>query len=106
MYSPVMWVCGIGWGLIINYATYLVFKFDKARAIGGLWRVPEETLLVCALLGGSIGAKVAQRQFRHKTRKQPFRFYLDMICALHLTAATGFVIWRTGHWPALVRFAA
>ena len=46
---------------------------DKAAARQGRWRTPESTLHTLALVGGWPGALVAQRVFRHKTTKQPFR---------------------------------
>jgi uncharacterized membrane protein YsdA (DUF1294 family) len=61
-----------------------MFRLDKDRAIRGEWRVSETTLLTLAFLGGWFGAKAAQRRFRHKTRKQPFRIFLNLIPALWL----------------------
>lgn len=51
--------------------------FDKLRAMSGHWRIPESTLLMWAFLGGACGGKLAQRLFRHKTRKQPFASQLN-----------------------------
>ena len=73
--------------ILFNALAYQLFLFDKRQAVEGGWRVPERILLLSALLGGSIGAKIAQRRFRHKTRKQPFRLYLDLIVVLHICAA-------------------
>lgn len=72
--------------VLFNLLAFLLFYLDKQQAVDGGWRVPERVLLLAAFLGGSIGAKIAQRRFRHKTRKQPFRFYLDLIVALHIGA--------------------
>ena len=63
----------------MNVLTFWTFRADKARAILGDWRVSEKILLMLALSGGWLGAKLAQRMFRHKTRKQPFRSLLNMI---------------------------
>ena len=41
--------------------------------------MPEKTLLLLALLGGWPLAKLAQRRFRHKTRKQPFATLLNLV---------------------------
>jgi uncharacterized membrane protein YsdA (DUF1294 family) len=64
------------YALIINAIAYLLFGFDKRAAERGNSRIPEKTLLMVSALGGSVGAVMAQRQFRHKTQKQPFKALL------------------------------
>ncbi len=68
-----------GLAVLLNGWTFLVFGIDKRRAVKGEWRVPEATLLMLAFMGGWLGAKAAQRWFRHKTRKQPFATLLNLI---------------------------
>ena len=70
--------------LALNLVTYTFFHADKERAIYGEDRISERTLLSLAFIGGSVGAKMAQQRFRHKTRKQPFGFLLNAIVVLHL----------------------
>ena len=65
--------------LAINALTILRFRQDKARAIAGARRIPEASLLGLALIGGTPGAFLARRLFRHKTRKQPFSTWLILI---------------------------
>ncbi|NDV87000.1 DUF1294 domain-containing protein [Aurantimonas aggregata] len=69
--------------LVVNVAAYAAFAYDKARAVRGRRRVPERRLLGLALIGGSVGAVVAQRRLRHKTQKEPFRSRLRAILVLH-----------------------
>ncbi|WP_188670063.1 DUF1294 domain-containing protein [Neptunicoccus cionae] len=64
---------------VINLLTVLLFRHDKRQAEKRGWRVPENTLLALAILGGSLGAKWAQYALRHKTRKQPFALVLNLI---------------------------
>ena len=64
------------YALIINAVTYALFGFDKRAAERGNSRIPEKTLLLASALGGSVGAVLAQRRFRHKTQKQPFKALL------------------------------
>ncbi len=78
--------------LAINAVAILAFWHDKRRAVAGGRRIPEANLLFLALIGGSPGAMFATRQFRHKTRKEPFRTLLLIICALQLGAVIGFAI--------------
>ena len=63
----------------INALTLLAFRTDKKRAVAGGWRISESTLLMLSLCGGWPAAKIAQRSYRHKTRKQPFVFWLNAV---------------------------
>jgi uncharacterized membrane protein YsdA (DUF1294 family) len=58
---------------LLSVVAFLIYGEDKSAAEQGRWRTPESTLHVLALVGGWPGALVAQRFFRHKTTKQPFR---------------------------------
>lgn len=53
--------------------TILAYARDKSAAIRHRRRTAENTLHTLALLGGWPGALLAQRLWRHKTQKQPFR---------------------------------
>ncbi|HKR25359.1 MAG TPA: DUF1294 domain-containing protein [Allosphingosinicella sp.] len=75
----------------LNLWTMLTFWRDKQRAVAGERRIPESDLLVLALAGGSPGALLARRLFRHKTRKQPFSTQLFMIAAIQAGAAIGLI---------------
>jgi uncharacterized membrane protein YsdA (DUF1294 family) len=72
---------------VINTVTFLMFWLDKRRSRVGAWRVPEYRLLSLAMLGGSLGALLAQQIFRHKTTKQPFRRWLVAIALYHILLA-------------------
>ena len=67
----------------LNGWTMLRFWQDKRRARAGDRRIPEADLLALAAFGGSPGALLARRLFRHKTRKEPFSTRLRMIAILH-----------------------
>ncbi len=73
----------------LNVMTYVIYRGDKLRAMFNEPRVPERSLLALAFYGGSLGAKVAQLRFRHKTRKQPFKTYLNAIVLFHV----GLILW-------------
>ncbi|MEP2530946.1 DUF1294 domain-containing protein [Shimia sp.] len=73
--------------LLMNAVTYSLFASDKQYAIDKRRRVSERALLWFALLGGSLGAKLAQKRLRHKTRKQPFAAILNQICVVHIIVA-------------------
>jgi uncharacterized membrane protein YsdA (DUF1294 family) len=76
----------------VNLWTILQFRRDKARACAGERRIPEADLLLLAAIGGSPGALLARRLFRHKTRKQPFSTYLLLIAALQGAALIGLAV--------------
>jgi uncharacterized membrane protein YsdA (DUF1294 family) len=80
-------ILGCGAIVFVNGLAFLMFRIDKDRAIQGEWRVSESTLLILAFIGGWFGAKAAQPRFRHKTRKEPFRTFLNLIPALWLLLA-------------------
>jgi uncharacterized membrane protein YsdA (DUF1294 family) len=75
----------------INAWTMLCFWQDKYRARTGQRRTSEADLLALALIGGSPGALLARRLFRHKTRKEPFSTRLLVIVALQLGALLGLI---------------
>lgn len=75
--------------MLVNGWTVLRFWQDKQRAIAGERRIAEADLLRLALIGGSPGALLARRWFRHKTRKEPFSTRLLVIVALQAGAAIG-----------------
>lgn len=58
--------------LAINLIGLLIMYIDKRKAKYGRWRIPEKTLLIIALLGGSVGTIAGMYLFRHKTQKLKF----------------------------------
>lgn len=79
--------------LIVNVTAFALFYCDKRAAQDGHWRVSEGTLLLFALIGGSVGAIVGQQVMRHKTRKEPFRTMLYSIPVLQV-AVIGWLVVR------------
>ena len=82
----------IGYGLI-NLLVISMFWHDKQAAKMNKSRIPEVNLLQVAFVGGSLGALLASRWFRHKTHKQPFRTYLLLISSFHIVCLTGLAVW-------------
>jgi uncharacterized membrane protein YsdA (DUF1294 family) len=72
--------------VVLNAFTFALFWADKRDAQNRDWRVPESTLLLLALIGGSAGAIAGQQYWRHKTRKEPFRSILFGIACFHVVA--------------------
>ena len=71
---------------VMNLAAFGAYGADKRRARRGRWRVPERTLFLLPLLGGSIGALAGMRVFHHKTRHWYFRWDIPAIFLLQLAA--------------------
>lgn len=74
------------WGYLIlmNLIAFALYGIDKRRAKQGAWRISEYTLLLVAFLGGSLGALLGMRYFRHKTRHRKFRYGVPLILLLQL----------------------
>ncbi|OIO18758.1 MAG: hypothetical protein AUJ23_03080 [Candidatus Magasanikbacteria bacterium CG1_02_32_51] len=70
--------------VLINFITFITFGIDKGKAINNNRRVSEKTLWVMSLLGGSLGALLAMKTFRHKTKKLSFQVVLALILALQV----------------------
>ena len=77
----------------INALTFVTFASDKRRAASGDRRTPESKLLALAAFGGTVGALAAQRLFRHKTRKEPFRTRLWLIVLAQTVLLVGAILW-------------
>ena len=82
------------WILAWNLIAFALMGVDKIKAKRGSWRIPEKTLFLAALLGGSVGSLMGMSLFRHKTRHWSFRLGMPAILFLQLLAL-GVVSWRT-----------
>ena len=72
--------------VVASGASFFAYGFDKRRAGIGGRRVRERTLHALAFAGGWPGALFAQRHFRHKTLKTPFRIAFWGVVGLHFAA--------------------
>ena len=70
--------------LIINALSFLFMLMDKRKAVKKAWRIPEATLLGIAAMGGSLGAVLGMRIFRHKTRHLKFAVGLPILLVIHI----------------------
>ena len=83
MMGDLSWLV-LAWYVLLGVITYLTYAKDKAAAQSGAWRTPESTLHLLSVLGGWVGAMVAQTYLRHKSQKPDFRisFYLTVVVNL------------------------
>jgi uncharacterized membrane protein YsdA (DUF1294 family) len=58
---------------VLSLTLFVMYGVDKAAARRGGRRTPEIALHLFSVAGGWPGALVAQRVFRHKTRKTSFQ---------------------------------
>ena len=65
--------------IVINVVTFTVYGIDKLKAKQGSWRISEATLLILAVIGGSIGALLGMKVWRHKTMHKKFKYGLPLI---------------------------
>ena len=65
--------------MVINIVTFLVYGLAKIKAKQGSWRISEATLLIFAVIGGSIGAMLGMKVWHHKTMHKKFKYGLPLI---------------------------
>ena len=65
--------------IVINILTFAVYGIDKWKARQGSWRISEATLLMLAVIGGTIGALLGMQVWRHKTMHLNFKYGLPLI---------------------------
>ena len=80
------------WLAVANVTAFAVMGIDKRRAKRGDWRISEKGLFLPAVLGGSIGAILGMRHFRHKTKHWYFKWGLPALLVVQLAAAIGAVL--------------
>ena len=70
--------------IFINILAFLLMGLDKQKARRRKWRIPERTLFLSALLGGSLGAIFGMQLFRHKTKHAAFVIGMPCILAAQI----------------------
>ena len=70
--------------VVINVIGFALMGIDKAKARKRAWRIPEATLFLIALVGGSLGTTVGMRVFRHKTLHWYFVFGMPAVLIVQI----------------------
>ena len=73
--------------LLINAIGFILMLVDKIKAKKNLWRIPEATLFLVAVIGGSIGSILGMYTFRHKTKHIKFIVGMPLIVAAQIMIA-------------------
>jgi len=71
----------------INIIGFLLMGIDKLKAKKRAFRIPEATLFLVAIIGGSVGSLIGMYTFRHKTRHRAFVIGMPVILGIQLILA-------------------
>ena len=82
----------IAYFLLVNIVAFIAFGVDKFKSKRNGWRIPESTLMIMAATGGSVGALLGMKVFRHKTLHNKFRFGVPVILVAQIVAAAYFYL--------------
>ena len=83
MPSPMIMILTV-YLILVNLIAFALMGIDKSRAKRGAWRIPEKSLFLSAIVGGSIGAILGMQIFRHKTRHWYFQYGMPLILVLQI----------------------
>ena len=75
------------WLATASIAAFVLCGLDKRFAVRHRWRIPEKTLMLSAVLGGSPGLLLGMAAFRHKTRHPKFYIGVPLILLAQAAAA-------------------
>ena len=78
--------------LFMTLITFAAYGWDKRQARIKGWRVPEKTLYALIFIGGTLGALVGSKFFRHKTIKDSFKQMFIALVVLQFMAI-GLAVW-------------
>ena len=74
--------------LAINAVAFIMYGIDKYKAKKAKWRISEATLLLLAVLGGSIGAWMGMKVWHHKTMHKKFKYGIPAILLIQIALMT------------------
>ena len=80
--------------IILNLIGFLIMGLDKHKAKKHQWRIPEKTLFLASLLGGSVGTLLGMYAFHHKTKHWYFVVGMPAILILQIGLAVWFLLLR------------
>jgi len=70
--------------VLINLIGFCIMGIDKYKAKKRAFRIPEATLFLVAVIGGSLGCILGMLTFHHKTRHWYFLYGMPAIFVLQL----------------------
>lgn len=81
----------LAWLIAASVMAIVVTVWDKRRARRQAWRVPERTLWLVSVLGGSVATYLTMRVIRHKTLHRQFMWGLPALVVVQ--TALLFFLW-------------
>ena len=72
--------------LIVNVLAFILYGIDKRRSQRKMYRIPENTLLWMARLGGGVGSWLGIKVFHHKTKHKRFMIIVPLWTVLWVAA--------------------
>lgn len=82
--------------LVITIVAFVLMGIDKHKAKKGAFRIPEASLFITALLGGSIGSAAGMLVFHHKTNHWYFQAFMPLIALVQFAAVLVWALIKMG----------
>ncbi len=89
--APVLPIIAV-YVIAVNLITFALMGYDKALSKTGGRRVPEATLFLFVIIGGSLGGTLGMYIWRHKTRHWYFALGFPLILIIHLLLISLFLL--------------
>ena len=70
--------------VMVNLVAFITYGIDKLKARRNKKRIPEATLLLLAIVGGSIGAWLGVKVWHHKTLHKKFKYGIPLIIIVQI----------------------
>ena len=87
------WLIPVVYLLIVNLiALFLMWRDKRLAKKENARRIPEKTLFLSALLGGSVGAIAGMQLFRHKTKHWYFVVGMPVILLAQIALAVSLFV--------------
>ena len=74
--------------VIMNIVGIIAMGVDKHKAKVHAWRIPEKSLFLISILGGSVGTWAGMYIFRHKTKHWYFVIGMPLILMIQIAIGT------------------
>ena len=78
--------------LLVNVIGFYFMWADKRKAKKSAFRIPEKTLFMVAIIGGSVGSIAGMYRFRHKTRHSSFTIGMPLILLVQIYLLIRFML--------------